>query len=260
MQFDCYILASRKDDELAEKVAAALEGAGFGCFFPPRDLISDESDSDAEKKAAIASSYTTVLVYTDDANMEPQTVLLLDHAAAVGSEVVTLRLSNSPPLSRTGFYTTIPYTVDAREGAPEDYFDTLTKLVGVTVALVKQNRTKTTERAEKKQTEPFSLPGFNTGKWYLTLVSGILYAAALLLILLLFNGLRYSGETFASDLVFCIAFALLFLLPVLLLGNFLGLRDRLPLFKMRQTGPTLLGLLIVEAAVFGIYALVSALI
>lgn len=261
MAHQVYLCFSPTDQTLAEQVLEKLEQNGIACYFPPRDTAFGK-EIDREALAAISTAKVTVFLFTDDANMDSTVAKQMDAASKAGAEPVTLRLSNSMPLGRLGFYMTIPYTIDAREGEPADYFDDLVKLTNETIALVEKNRSATPERWEEQPEEKkkiFELPGIRSERWYVSLLSIAYYVFASILIVMTCYTL-VGSPAFAIDLVAAITLTLLLVAPVLILGNLFGVRDKLPLFKKRRPLLTIAGLLLVEAIIFFLFDFILSLI
>lgn len=89
------------------------------------------------------------------------------------------------------------------------------------------------------------LPGFRTGKRYKKILACFIYALMGLIILTTYLG-RPTGADASTKTVFLfylsafVDFFFLFLLPFLLCSNFMGIRNRLPLFKEKKRSKTIL--------------------
>lgn len=260
MAHEVFLCFSPTDQTLAEQVLEKLEQSGISCYFPPRDTTFG-GDIGREALAAISTAKVTVFLFTDDANMDSTVAKQMDAASKAGAEPVTLRLSNSMPLGRLGFYMTLPYTIDAREGEPADHFDSLVSLTKETIALVEKNRAATPERWEEQpeKKKNFELPGIKSERWYVSLLSIAFYVFASVLLVMTYYTLIGSA-TLAVDLIAAITLTLLIVVPVLILGNLFGIRDKLPLFKKRRPLLTIAGLLLVEAIIFFLFDFILSLV
>lgn len=253
MAYDVFLCFSVVDQPIAGAILETLEKSGISCYFPPRDTTIG-GDAERESLAAISTVKVTVFIYTDAANMDSVIAKQMDASSKSGAEPVTIRLSNSMPLGRLGFYMTIPYTVDAREGEPSDHFETLVALTKETIALVEKNRAKTPGRWKKapENKKIFELPGIGCRRWYVSLLSIAFYVFASLILFMTYYTLTTSA-TLAPDLIAAITLTLLLVVPVLILGNLFGIRDRLPLFKKRRPLSTIAGLFLIEAIIFFLF-------
>ena len=255
--FLCYTAV---DKHLAEQVRDKIEDADIKCYDPFRD-VADLSLIRAESLAAISSSRVMLYIFTDDANMDSRLIGFLDTARRAGTEIITLRLSASMPVGRIGYYMTIPYTIDARDIDFTLSLNALLSKVRQTLILIDENRTKTPKRWVKTEEKDrkFSLPGFKTGKWYLSLLVMMGYILSTAIVVISLFSLRTS-ENLLEDAIATLCLTLLLLMPILLLGNFLGLRDNLPVLNKRKPVSTGLIVLLADILIFFIFDILLMII
>ncbi len=256
MAHDVFLCYNPSDRKTATAAKSALKSAGIYCYDPIEDTTS-RGDAEVESLAAVSSARVLLYLYTDDANMDSDLIKFLDAARKEGTEIVTLRLSNSMPLGRIGYYMTIPFTVDAREGDLETHLPILVEKVKETLSLVDENRAKTPGRWEiaQKKDPLFKLPGLDTNKWYLSLIVIMIYVLSVVVIVMTFVSLKQS-PSYTEDLIAAICLVLLFAVPVMLLGNLFGLRDKLPLLKNRKPLQTIAAIFLLDAAIFFLFDLI----
>jgi len=103
---------------------------------------------------------------------------------------------------------------------------------------------------------------FRSGDWKTTDINATIRTAiplsvyiisATVVILSLF-ALRYS-ENLVEDAFVIVSFIVLILVPILLLGNFLGLRDKLTVLRRKKPLSTLATILVIDGILFFLFDL-----
>lgn len=259
MIHDAFICYTSVDKPLAGLTRDNLESSGIRCYDPFRDTTIG-GDTMKESLAAISSSRVLVYIYTDDANLDSHLIKLLDAAKRLGTEIVTLRMSASMPLGRIGYYMTIPFTVDARNEELQKSIDLLSIMVKQTLELVDENRARTPERwTESRGKNKFKLPGFDSGKWYLSLIMMMIYVLSAVIILMSVLTLRTSNNII-EDVITTVGFIMLFVVPILLLGNFLGIRDKFPIVRKRKPFLTIAVIVLLDGLIFFVFDIILLIV
>src|SRR5258706_15526474 len=98
MEHQVFISYSSHDKEIADRVCAALENAGFSCWIAPRD-IEEGADFPSAIVQAITAVKSMVVVLTTDAGAAPHVLREIGHAFNSRKRVLPLGLFSSflPP-------------------------------------------------------------------------------------------------------------------------------------------------------------------
>ena len=98
MERQVFISYSSHDKEIADRVCAALENAGFSCWIAPRD-IEEGADFPSAIVEAITAVKSMVVLLTTDAVASPHVLSEIGHAFNARKRMLPVRLFSSalPP-------------------------------------------------------------------------------------------------------------------------------------------------------------------
>ena len=247
MKHDVFLCYTAIDKPIAECVLRGLTDRKIRCYDPFSDTTLG-GNVFAESLAALSSSKAVLCIFTGEAGKDSSLTKQLDAAGKAGIAIVALCLSENPPPLQAWVCSASLYTVAAREEAGAASFEELFEKIVELVAAAREKEGLQSQN-DVVRTRKFSLPGFNSGKWWISLIAMLIYVLSSAVILISFF-LLGNSERLLEDLMILLCFVALILVPVLLLGNFMGLRDLLPVLRRRKPLSTGLFIIITEGLIF----------
>jgi hypothetical protein len=112
MPFSVFISYSHTDRETADKVCAALEARGFGCWIAPRDVLPG-ADWGASIIDAINDARVMVLVYSAASNHSHQVRREVERAVAKGVSIIPFRVEPVPLGKTLEYFLATAHWMDA---------------------------------------------------------------------------------------------------------------------------------------------------
>ncbi len=133
MAHEIFISYASADKQLAERVCAALEGAGRTCWIAPRD-IEPGADYPAAIVQAVAGARLLVLILTAQAAASPHIRSEVGHAFNGRKRIIPFRVSTEPLTGDLEYFLSLTQWLDAPGGATEENLKRLLEAVAATPA------------------------------------------------------------------------------------------------------------------------------
>jgi formylglycine-generating enzyme required for sulfatase activity len=133
LEHQVFISYSSHDKELADRVCAALEKAGFSCWIAPRN-IEEGADYPKAIVQAITAVKSMVVLLTTDAVASPHVLSEIGHAFSARKRMLPVRLlsSNLPP--DFDYFLSTQQWLDASQGFTDETLKRLIEAVSGTLA------------------------------------------------------------------------------------------------------------------------------
>src|SRR5512147_585705 len=119
MEHQVFISYSSQDKELADRVCAALENAGFPCWIAPRD-IEEGADFPSAIVQAIATVKSMVVLLTTAAVASPHVLSEIGHAFDARKRMLPVRLFASPLPPDFDYFLSTQQWLDASDGLSDE--------------------------------------------------------------------------------------------------------------------------------------------
>ena len=151
MARDVFISYASEDLPVAEKVCAALEAAGVGCWMAPRDVPYGASYEEAIMDG-IASSRLVVLVLSAHSNGSPHVKREIQNACAedAGKQIVPLRIEDIAYNKALRYYLGSSQWLDASAPPLEQHLGRLVEHVRSTLALAGGGATRPEQAPDER--------------------------------------------------------------------------------------------------------------
>src|SRR5207244_3130281 len=117
-----------QDIAVAERVCAALEAAGIGCWIAPRDILAGQDYGEALVEA-IEGSKLLVLVFSAAANASPQVRREVERAASLDVAILPFRIDEVPPSKSLQYFISTSHWLTAANPPSEQHLATLAQVV-----------------------------------------------------------------------------------------------------------------------------------
>ena len=119
MEHQVFISYSSQDKELADRVCAALENAGFSCWIAPRD-IEEGADYPRAIVQAITAVKSMVVLLTTDAMASPHVLSEIGHAFNARKRMLPVRLFSSDLPPDFDYFLSTQQWLDASQGLTDE--------------------------------------------------------------------------------------------------------------------------------------------
>lgn len=119
MEHQVFISYSSHDKEMAGRVCAALESAGFSCWIAPRD-IEEGADFPSAIVQAITNVKSMVVLLTTEAVASPHVLSEIGHAFNARKRMLPVRLFASPLPPDFDYFLSTQQWLDASDGLSDD--------------------------------------------------------------------------------------------------------------------------------------------
>jgi formylglycine-generating enzyme required for sulfatase activity len=119
MEHQVFISYSSHDKEIADRVCAALENAGFSCWIAPRD-IEEGADFPSAIVEAITAVKSMVVLLTTDAVASPHVLSEIGHAFNARKRMLPVRLFSSALPPDFDYFLSTQQWLDASQGLTDD--------------------------------------------------------------------------------------------------------------------------------------------
>ena len=133
---DVFISHSSQDQDVAEAVREAIEGAGHRCWIAPRDIVPGEKYGEAIING-IQASRIFLLVVSARSVASQQVERETERAANAGLAIIPFRIEDVKPSKSLEFFISSAHWLDAYEPPMERHYDYLTEVVGQLLAVRK---------------------------------------------------------------------------------------------------------------------------
>ena len=133
MEHQVFISYSSQDKELADRVCAALENAGFSCWIAPRD-IEEGADYPRAIVQAITAVKSMVVLLTTDAMASPHILSEIGHAFNARKRMLPVRLVSSSLPPDFDYFLSTQQWLDASEGFTDETLKRLIEAVSGSLA------------------------------------------------------------------------------------------------------------------------------
>ena len=254
MTHDVFLCYTAVDKPTAGLVRGKLADYGVRCYDPFTDTTAGGSII-SESLAAISSARALLYILSDEGEADSSLAKQLDAARRTGVGIVTLRLSGENQWAK--FDQTEAHIIDSGKEELASCLDFLCKKTLETLASAGGSESKEVAKRgrDSAKAEKFTIPGFGSGKWIVSLIAMMIYVLSASIIVLSAFSLR-SSENFREDALVLFSFITMILVPVLLIGNFMGLRDRLPVLRKRKPFLTAVVILLIDGLIFLFFDLI----
>ena len=133
MEHQVFISYSSQDKEIADRVCAALENAGFHCWIAPRD-IEEGADFPSAIVQAIMTVKSMVVLLTTHAVASPHVLSEIGHAFDARKRMLPVRLFSSDLPPDFDYFLSTQQWLDASEGFTDETLKRLIEAVSGSLA------------------------------------------------------------------------------------------------------------------------------
>lgn len=126
--YSAFISHASADREMASRICANLEAAGFRCWIAPRDVRPGQ-DYPSEIINGIVSSKALVLVLSDNANRSTFVQAEVERACSKGKPIFPIRIEEVLPARSLELFISTKHWIDAWEGNLSSHSSTLARML-----------------------------------------------------------------------------------------------------------------------------------